>query len=67
MSDSTIWLNGHAFCAACGEVLGLEEQDWGCFACGGEGFDEDSDEDDHAYAPEDFGCREHQPKKDDER
>jgi hypothetical protein len=48
---STIWFKGNPFCEACGELLGTKEVDWGCFACGGEGFDDDGPDDDYDYGP----------------
>lgn len=45
---STVWIDGEPFCDACGEHLGTEEADWGCFACGGEGLDHDDDDADCA-------------------
>jgi hypothetical protein len=38
-----------AFCPGCGELMSIEEEDWGCAACGGEGFGEDDDYDYYDY------------------
>ncbi len=56
---SVIWFKGTPFCDACDELLGTEESDWGCFACGGEGFDEDQSDDDYDvwYEPDEIAAR----------
>lgn len=54
--DHVIWHEetNTPICAGCGEILGIEEQDWGCAACGGQGFDDDESDWEY-YGPEDEG------------